>query len=77
LTSTILVKLLGYSKEQFLKKEIWDLSSFNQITYAKQLFKELQDKEYVRYTDLPLETESKKVIHVEFVSNVYLVDNER
>ena len=41
------------------------------------MYKELQDKEYVRYEDLPLETSDGKQIHVEFVSNVYLVDNER
>lgn len=72
-----LVELLGFSKEEFLQKAIWDISSFNQITYSKQLFKELQEKEYVRYTDLPLETSDKRLIHVEFVSNVYLVDNDK
>jgi two-component sensor histidine kinase len=41
------------------------------------LYKELQDKDYVRYEDLPLETSGGKQIHVEFVSNVYLVDNKR
>ena len=72
-----LIKMLGYSKEQFLKKNIWDISAFKNIDYSKQLYKELQDKDYVRYKDLPLETSSGKQINVEFVSNVYLVDNER
>lgn len=72
-----LVKMLGYSKEEFLEKKIWDISAFKYIDYSKQLFKELQSTEYVRYTDLPLETIDKRVIHVEFVSNVYLVDDEK
>ena len=72
-----LIKMLGYTKEQFLKKNIWDISAFKNIDYSKQLYKELQDKDYVRYEDLPLETSEGKQIHVEFVSNVYLVDNER
>ncbi len=72
-----LIEMLGYSKEQFLKKNIWDISAFKNIDYSKQLYKELQDKNYVRYDDLPLETYEGNLIHVEFVSNVYLVDNER
>ncbi len=72
-----LIEMLGYSKEQFIKKNIWDIGAFKNIDYSKQLFKELQDKEYVRYEDLPLETYDGKLVHVEFVSNVYLVDKEK
>jgi len=72
-----LIELLGYSKEQFLKKSIWDINAFKKIDYSKQLFKELQEREYVRYTDLPLETFEGNLIHVEFVSNVYLVDGQK
>jgi signal transduction histidine kinase len=37
----------------------------------------LQNKGYIRYADLPLETSDGRRIDVEFVSNVYLVDHER
>lgn len=72
-----LVEMLGYSKEQFLKKYVWEINAFRYIDYSKKLFKELQEKEYVRYTDLPLETYDGKIVHVEFVSNVYLVESEK
>jgi PAS domain S-box-containing protein len=72
-----LVGLLGYSKDQFLRKKLWDISAFKNIDYSKQLFKELQENEYIRYIDLPLESAGHKIIHVEFVSNVYLVDGEK
>jgi PAS domain S-box-containing protein len=72
-----LINMLGYSKEQFLTKHIWDISTSENIEYSKQMYKELQDKEYVRYEDLPLETSDGRPKHVEFVSNVYLVDNDR
>jgi PAS domain S-box-containing protein len=72
-----LINKLGYSKEQFLSKHIWDISTSDNINYSKQMFKELQDKEYVRYEDLPLLASDGKLLRVEFVSNVYLVDNER
>jgi PAS domain S-box-containing protein len=72
-----LINMLGYSKEQFLSKHIWDISTSENIDYSKEMFKELQDKEYVRYEDLPLETSDGRPKHVEFVSNVYLVDGEK
>jgi PAS domain S-box-containing protein len=72
-----LINMLGYSKEQFLSKHIWDINNSDNIDYSKQMFKELQDKEYVRYEDLPLVDSDGKLRRVEFVSNVYLVDKER
>ena len=72
-----LINLLGYTKEQFLTKHIWDVGTKENIDLSKQLFKDLQEKEYVRYEDLPLEAIDGKQTHVEFVSNVYLVDNEK
>jgi PAS domain S-box-containing protein len=72
-----LISMLGYTKEEFLDKNIWDISAFKNIDYSKQLYKALQDKDYVRYDNLPLETIDGKLIPVEFVSNVYLVDTDR
>ena len=72
-----LITMLGYTKEQFLNKHIWDISAKENIEESKILFRELQDKGYVRYEDLPLESIDGKLVHVEFVSNVYLVDNRK
>jgi PAS domain S-box-containing protein len=72
-----LIKMLGYSKEEFMEKNLWDISAFKHIDYSKQLYEELQHKEYIRYENIPLETHDKKLINVEFVSNVYLVDNKK
>ena len=70
-----LIELLGYSHEEFCGKAIWEIGLFKDIVANKDQFVELQTKEYVRYEGLPLETKNKKRINVEFVSNVYLVDN--
>lgn len=72
-----LIEMLGYSKDEFLDKSIWEISAFKNIGYSKELLEELQVKKYIRYEDLPLETFDGKLIHVEFVSNVYIVDSER
>jgi PAS domain S-box-containing protein len=72
-----LIKLLGYSYDQFMGKAIWDIGFFRNIIENKDKFLQLQEKEYMRYEDLPLETASGKVIEVEFVSNVYEADNQK
>lgn len=72
-----LIKLLGYSKESFTKKPVWEIGFLKDITQNKEKFWELQQNEYVRYEDLPLETSDGRKIHVEFVSNVYLVNNQK
>lgn len=72
-----LVELLGYPYEKFVKKTIWEIGFFKDVADNYDKFLELQLKQYVRYDDLPLETASGRKINVEFVSNVYLVDNHK
>jgi two-component system CheB/CheR fusion protein len=72
-----LINLLGYSKDQFMEKAIWEIGFFKDILANRDKFLELQQLEYVRYEDLPLETAHGRKINVEFVSNVYLVNCQR
>jgi PAS domain S-box-containing protein len=72
-----LIELLGYSKDQFIDKAIWEIGFFKDIVANQDNFLELQNKEYIRYEDLPLETAEGRKINVEFVSNVYLVNNQK
>jgi PAS domain S-box-containing protein len=70
-----LTHLLGYSYDQFCGKYIWEIGAFKDITASKDAFNVLQNNEYIRYDDLPLETHDGQSVAVEFVSNVYLVDH--
>jgi len=72
-----LIALLGYSREQFLEKAIWELGFFKDIVANKASFEELRETKYIRYADKPLEAADGRRINVEFVSNVYLVNGER
>jgi len=72
-----LLQLLGYSYDAICGQHIWELGVFKDIAASKDAFKALQDKEYIRYDDLPLETLDGRPIAVEFVSNIYLVDNTK
>ena len=72
-----LINLLGYSREEFIKKKLWEVGSFKDVNSSKEAFEALQENEYIRYDDLPLKTKNGKLIQVEFVSNVYLIENEK
>jgi CRP/FNR family cyclic AMP-dependent transcriptional regulator len=66
-----LVNLLGYSHDEFIGTRLWEIGPFKDIKECKLAFAELQEKEYIRYESLPLETKDGQSIAVEFVSNVY------
>ena len=75
--NSFLVQLLGYSKEQFLEKKIWDIGLFKDIIDNKDKFSELKQKEFIRYENLPIETSAGQKINVEFVSNIYSMNNQK
>lgn len=72
-----LAGLLGYAKADILGKKLWEISPFEDVKKSKVAFKELQTQEYIRYDDLPLETRDGRPIAVEFVSNSYMVGDEK
>jgi diguanylate cyclase (GGDEF)-like protein/PAS domain S-box-containing protein len=72
-----LVKMLEYTREEFVEKKLWEVGAFKDIEASQEAFKALQENEYIRYEDLPLRAKNGKLIDVEFVSNVYLVGGEK
>ncbi len=72
-----LIKMLAYSREEFVEKKLWEVGAFRDINASKEAFEALQENEFIRYDDLPLKTKDGRLIQVEFVSNVYLVGNEK
>jgi len=66
-----MVEMLHYSHEEFMGKRLWEVSPFKDTVVNQAAFKELQDKGYIRYKDLPLQTKEGKPVAVEFVSNAY------
>ncbi len=72
-----LTDLLGYSRDELVGKELWQIGLFKDIEASKIAFRELQERGYIRYEDLPLRTKDGRHIEVEFVSNVYMVGDAR
>ena len=69
--------LLGYSHDEFLGKELWEIGLFSDKRASQKTFRELQAKGYIRYEDLPLQTIEGTLKEVEFVSNVYEEDGRQ
>ena len=70
------MKLLGYSKDKFIKKVIWKLESFKKVFDNKDRFNDFLGNEQLNNEDILLETATGQQIIVEIESNNYLVDQK-
>jgi PAS domain S-box-containing protein len=66
-----LIDMLGYSREEYLGKKLWEIGFLKDVAASQAAFEKLRSKGYVRYEDLPLETKDGRKAEVEFVSNAY------
>ena len=72
-----LIELLGYSYKEFIGKSLWEIGPFKDIAASQTAFRELRQKKYIRYDELPLETKTGERVDVEFVSNLYEVNGQK
>jgi PAS domain S-box-containing protein len=72
-----LTDLLGFTRDELVGKELWEIGFFHDIEANKAAFATLRQNGYIRYEDLPLRTHDGRAIDVEFVSNVYDVGDDR
>lgn len=68
------IDLLGYSLDELIGKELWEIGLFTDKAESQAAMERLQSEGYIRYEDIPLETKHGKRVDVEFVSNTYVVD---
>src|SRR6185295_3567622 len=69
-------ELLGYSHGDFLGKELWEIGLFSDKSASEAAVRELQEKGYLRYEHLPLETNHGRRVEVEVIANAYLEDDQ-
>lgn len=67
------IDLLGYSLDELIGKELWEIGLFSDKDESKAAMEQLKKEAYIRYEDMPLETKQGKRVEVEFVSNSYMV----
>ena len=67
----LMAELLGYGHEELVGKELWELGFLRDKAANAAVFRELRERHFIRYEDLPLKTKGGQTIEVEFVSNLY------
>jgi PAS domain S-box-containing protein len=77
LANPYLCRLLQREAESLIGRRLWDIGAFADRPRSEELFEELKVRGSVRYEDLPLISATGEVLEVEFVSNVYLVGEQR
>ena len=76
-TNPYMVELLGFSRDELIGKELWEIGLLTDAHASQDAFRELERKGYIRYEHLPLRTTEGKTREVEFVSNVYRQDGHQ
>ena len=66
-----MTELLGYTHQELLGKELYEIGVLSDETANREAFRELQVSAFIRYDDLPLKTRSGDAREVEMVSNLY------
>ena len=51
-----MVELLGYGRDELLGQELWEIGLLKDVKASRQAFRELKEKSYIRYENLPLQT---------------------
>ena len=64
-----LIQMLGYSKEEIIGMELWEIGAMVDKNATIRAFATLKKDGYIKYSDLPLRTKAGEIISVEFVSN--------
>lgn len=72
-----LIDLLDYPFDELRGRKLWEIGQFKDVAANRAAFKKLQESEYIRYENLPLRRRDGKRIQVEFVSNVYWVEDHK
>ena len=75
--NSFIVNLTGYSHEHLIGRNLEETGFFKDTPNAEQFFAELEKSGYVLYNDIPLETKDGRIIDVEFVCEVYSLNDEQ
>jgi len=71
------IALLGFTKENFIGKVIWNIGCFKNAFSNRDKFNEFLQNEDLHNEDLLFETSNGQQINVEIESNIYLVDKKK
>jgi PAS domain S-box-containing protein len=64
-------ELLAYPHDHFLGKQLWEIGLFSDKSANEAAVRKLQEKGYIHYENLSLETKDGRRVEVEVVANAY------
>lgn len=67
----IVVEMLGSSREELLRKHLWEVGLLPDAPSGKAMIRDLREKSYLRYEPITLKNAAGREIEVEVVANVY------
>ena len=68
-----LIHMLGYAREDFVAKKLWEIDAIDDVAGGRACFHELQENEHVCSENLELKAKDGRPVQVELVGNVYQV----
>ncbi|HET9788816.1 MAG TPA: PAS domain S-box protein, partial [Pyrinomonadaceae bacterium] len=71
-----IAQLLGYTREEMIGKELFEIGLLKDEEASQAAFRELREKQFIRYDDLPLESKNGQRREVEVVANLYAEDGQ-
>lgn len=71
-----MTRLLGYSRQQLIGKELFEIGLLKDEAASRQMFRKLRRSHEVRYEDLPLRSQAGRHQEVEVVANLYHEDGQ-
>lgn len=72
-----IVKIIDLPLAEILGKRLWKIGLFSNREESELAFIELKKNGYIRFEDMPIQRQNGKVVEVEFISNVYLVNETK
>jgi PAS domain S-box-containing protein len=72
-----ILNIIDNSLNEVIGKKLWEIGLFSNKLLSKFAYLNLKKSGYIRFEDMPIQRENGKITEVEFVSNVYLVNNTK
>jgi PAS domain S-box-containing protein len=69
-----MMEFSGYSRAEFLGRELWEIGLFKDRDASQAAFRELLETGYICHGHMPLRTRAGKQCDVEFIGNAYQED---
>lgn len=72
-----MTEMLGLARDQLIGKALWEIGLFPDAELARTAFRELQQKDFYRFEQLPITTSGGQRLYADFTCNAYRTNGKR